>query len=228
MKGRKLIGIGIVMLGLGIFSYPIIRQAYSAHRQDELKVAFQQILETNQNVNNPLVTITPSPVPISSGSIVMDPSYIDLQEADEVEDTQNANNVKDRLKGQTVLGLIEIQKLDLIYAIVEGTSDENLGVAIGHMTSTTNLGEVGNCALAGHRGGTSGPYFKNIDELEAGDEIKITDVYGKEFIYKVTESFLVKPSEVWVAENNTDQKMLTLITCQDNASLRLIVRAICE
>ncbi len=226
MKGRKLIGIGIIIIGLGIFSYPIIRQAYSAHRQKDLKIAFEEILETNQKVSNPSETIAPSIAPSDSVSAETDTSYIDLEEADEVPDTQNADNIKDRLRGQTVIGLIEIEKLDLIYAIVEGTSDHNLGVAIGHMTSTVNLGEVGNCALAGHRGGTSGPYFKNIDKLVAGDEIKVTDVYGKETIYKVTESFLVEATEMWVADNNTDQKMLTLITCEDD--IRLIVRAISE
>ena len=112
--------------------------------------------------------------------------------------------------------------------MVEGTTDYNLGVAIGHMTNSVGMGEVGNCALAGHRGGTSGPYFKNINKLTNGDEIRLTDLYGNTYLYKVTESFLVEPNEVWVADSDTSQKMLTLITCQDNATKRLIVRAICE
>jgi sortase A len=228
MKKKKIFGGIIVAIGLGIFLYPVIKQAYSAHRQEELKDAFYEILDENLNlptvdIDSRIEDVTQVPTIQADGT-----DYIDFEEADEVEDTQTASNIKNRLSGQTVIGLMEIDKIDLIYAIVEGTSDENLGVAVGHMTETKAIGSEGNCAIAGHRGGTSGPYFKNLHKLDQGDNIKITDVYGNVFIYKVTKSFVVEPTDVWVIEDSKDQKLLTLITCQDSGSRRLIVQAICE
>ncbi len=237
MKGRKIISILIICIGVGICSYPIINQAYSAHRQSELKDAFFEIVKANEAVDTPEVNIT------SGDSLAYDnlqqgassqevqsttSEYIDFEEIDVDEDTQTADNITDRLRGQTVIGLIEIEKLDLIYAIVEGTTDANLGVAIGHMSQTAAIGEEGNCALAGHRGGTSGPYFKNLHKLNEGDQIKITDTHGDEFIYLVTESFIVEPNDMSVIQDVSEKKVLTLITCQENGTKRFIVRAICQ
>lgn len=227
MKNRKIIGGIIIVLGLAVFSYPIIKQAYSSYRQEGLKDAFYEILEENKNK----AEVTDAPEDSGSHSQTTDltgTDYITFEESEEVVDTQTADNIKNRLSGQSVIGLIEIEKIDLIYAIVEGTSDANLGVAVGHMTETKPIGAEGNCAIAGHRGGTSGPYFKNLDDLSKGDEIKITDMVGNEYSYKVTESFVVEPTDVWVVEDTPGIKTLTLITCQDSGTMRLIVQAVCE
>lgn len=234
MKRRRVIGSIILVIGIGIFSYPLIRQAYSAHRQEELKNAFEEILSEKAAVTQvPVLTQVPDTDLSHAAELMIDESSDDadtlnLEETKETADTQDAKNIKNRLKGQTLCGLIEIKKLDLIYAIVEGTKDENLGVAIGHMKDTKAIGETGNCVIAGHRGGTSGPYFKYINELTQGDEITLTDLNGTVYVYHVTESFVVEPDEMWVAENTTEEKMLTMITCQESGSKRLIVRAVCE
>lgn len=242
MKSRKIIGILIICIGVGICSYPIIRQAYSTHRQSELRDAFYEILQANEEATPGVLVTSGDSLTYENDKLLQteptqevqpitenhNSDYIEFEETDVVEDTQTADNIKDRLNGQTVIGLIEIKKIDLIYAIVEGTTDRNLGVAIGHMTQTAALGEEGNCALAGHRGGTSGPYFKNINKLNEGDEIKITDTQGNEFIYLVTESFVVEPTEMSVIEDVSKQRLLTLITCQESGTKRLIVRAVCK
>ncbi len=142
------------------------------------------------------------------------------------EDSQNENK-PNRLNNRTVIGVIQIEAIDLIYAIVEGTETEDIGVAIGHISDTAGLGELGNCALAGHRGGYSGPYFKNVDQLKKGDSVVITKAGGQKFEYRVTESFIVEPTELWVIEDTGDEKaVLTLVTCEDSGDTRLIVR--CE
>lgn len=231
MKKRKLISAVIILIGLGIFSYPLIKQAYSSYRQEELKDAFYEVLEEN----HASVIVTPSQGTETDDTVdsiqlenTSGSALIHVEEADEVIDSQTSSNIKNRLSGQAVIGLIEIEKIDLIYAIVEGTSEKNLGVAVGHMSNTALIGETGNCVIAGHRGGTSGPYFKNLDKLEAGDEIRITDLTGTIYVYHVTESFVVEPTDVWVAEDIKGQKMLTLITCQDSGTKRLIARAVCD
>lgn len=229
MKKRKIIGGIIIVLGLAIFSYPLIKQAYSSYRQEGLKDAFYEVLEENKiKIDTSADVSTKATVTPSYTSNLTGTDYISFEESEEIEDTQTAGNIKNRLSGQSVVGLIEIEKIDLIYAIVEGTSEANLGVAVGHMSETKPIGAEGNCGIAGHRGGTSGPYFKNLDELSKGDEIKITDLMGNEYLYKVTKSFVVDPTDVWVVEDTPGIKTLTLVTCQDNGTKRLIVQAICE
>ena len=225
MNKRKIFGILIMVLGFCIFMYPIVRQANAKRVQNNLMKDIREVIKENMDISATEDTSDTNDND-SDLNTTLEEEYADLTLTQEVQqETENPENVRDRLKNQTVMGIIEIDKIDLIYAVVEGTSDDNLGVAIGHMKNTAKFGQPGNCVLAGHRGGISGPYFKKIDKLKVGDPIKLTDANGVEYTYLVTESFIVEPTEVCVAENNTDEKILTLITCEDNSTKRLIVRA---
>lgn len=239
----------LIAAGIGFLAYTPLRTAYSAYMQKqflkEIKEAMNDSKESGNNERSSLENTdngteqqsienkTEQPREIDEFSENRDPvsnsfdeEFTDLELTEnEQSEEESPEKTRERLKNQKVIGIIEIEKIDLIYAIVEGTSDENLGVAIGHMSETAAIGQTGNCALAGHRGGTSGPYFKHVDELVNGDLIKLTDIQGTEYEYKVTETFIVEPTEVWVAQNDTTDKILTLITCTDSGSKRFIVRA---
>ncbi|MCQ2495307.1 MAG: sortase [Lachnospiraceae bacterium] len=150
------------------------------------------------------------------------PSPTPLPHRDEVEYNTS------RLYGQDIVGIIEIPNIDLIYAIVEGVEDWNIGVAIGHFKSTVMPGEVGNCGLAGHNGGRYGRYFGDIDELNYNDEILITTLDGLVYTYKVQQKFIVEPTEVSILDDvDSTSRVLTLVTCTNHGKQRLIVRAYC-
>lgn len=234
LNKRKVFGIIIILIGICIVMYPIVKTTYANYVQKQLMHEIKQAIKDNMEGEkqaspdeheNSEDTEDTEDTEVTH-TITIDNHYdeLGLVEEEQLEE-ESAEKTRERLKNQEVIGIIEIEKIKLIYAVVEGTSDDNLGVAIGHMLNTAGLGQTGNCALAGHRGGTSGPYFKNIDKLSVGDEIKLTNTNGNEYLYHVTESFIVEPTDVWVAENNATEALLTLITCTDNGSKRLIVRA---
>lgn len=167
--------------------------------------------------------------PENADITVLGEDLMENPDAPDAEETDDEKENANRLGGKTVIGVIQIPKIELIYAIVEGSDAAEIGVAIGHMSSTAKLGEIGNCALAGHRGGYSGPYFKNLDKLEIGDEVIITNANQEVFTYKVTEKLVVEPDEVWVIEDTgEDIAMLTLVTCENDGAERLIVRCVIE
>ena len=61
-----------------------------------------------------------------------------------------------------------------------------------------------------------------------GDEIKVTDLFGREFVYRVTGTQIVGPSDSWVvATTDPTIATLTLTTCHPefSAKQRLIVSA---
>ncbi len=145
----------------------------------------------------------------------------------EVEELDPAE-IESRLSGQKCVGVIACDKIDLCYAIVEGVEYANIGVSIGHFEESAGIGKEGNCALAGHNGGFYGRYFGDIKDLRKGDEIKLTDLLGQEFSYKVTESFKCEPTDIEVVGDLGEKgKYLTLVTCCENGKRRLIVRAKC-
>ena len=69
-------------------------------------------------------------------------------------------------------------------------------IGIGHYRNTAMPGEVGNFAIAGHRGGFGGA-MKDIDKLVTGDRVYI-ETKNTWFIYTFLETEIVKPTEVGV------------------------------
>ncbi len=113
---------------------------------------------------------------------------------------------------------IEIHKddLDIKAPIVNGTQEADLAKGVGHHPTTSYPSkDGGNVVLSGHRfrfgGNPAYKVFKNLDELENGDEISLF-YFGKEYVYKVRDQKVVKDSDVSILKN-TDKSQLTLYTC---------------
>lgn len=125
----------------------------------------------------------------------------------------------------TVIGRIKIPSASINLMLVEGTAAKDLNWGAGHMTATPMPGEVGNCAIAGHRNYTFGSYFSRLGEVSAGD--RITVEYNKaNYTYEVYEVLTVLPDDTSVLKQ-TDDTILTLITCAPKGSNthRLIIHA---
>ncbi len=105
------------------------------------------------------------------------------------------------------IGRMEIPRLHLSVAILEGTDPKTLRVAAGHIKGTSLPGTAGNTCIAGHRD----TLFRPLREVQPQDAIIITTAYGK-FRYIVDMVEIVSPSDVRVLRPTTDQE-LTLITC---------------
>ena len=120
------------------------------------------------------------------------------------------------------IGLIEIPKIGVDKAIVEGVGVEDLKKGPGHYPDTPMPGQPGNAAIAGHRT-TYGAPFNRLDELVAGDAILITTGQG-EFRYEVETSSVVRPNQSEVLDPTPDNRV-TLTTCHPkySAAQRLIV-----
>jgi LPXTG-site transpeptidase (sortase) family protein len=101
---------------------------------------------------------------------------------------------------------------------------------IAHLEGTAFPGTTGNAVLAGHVNHTKGvgPFW-NLRALQKGNMI-IARGEGVEYRYKVDWVEVVDPSEVEMLEN-TDEPVLTLISCSDwdsaswSYTKRLVVRA---
>lgn len=107
---------------------------------------------------------------------------------------------------------IEISKISLIATIAEGTNQEVLNQYVGHFENTSR--ERGNVGLAAHNRGYDVNYFRDLKLLKEGDEIKYTH---NEFqkTYEVEKCRIIKDTE-WEFLEETEENMLTLITCVEN------------
>lgn len=125
-----------------------------------------------------------------------------------------------------VIGTLQIKKLKIDVIVVEGITDEDLKVGVGHFPGTAAIGESGNCAIAGHRSYTFGRYFNRLNEVQIGDKILVSNGI-KTFEYVVYKTHIVEPKDTYVLNPVEDYKILTLVTCDPvyTATHRLIIHA---
>jgi len=119
-------------------------------------------------------------------------------------------------QGDAVARLV-IPAIGVDKIVVEGVGREDLKKGPGHYPGTPLPGQPGNAAIAGHRT-TYGAPFSRVDELRPGDEILVTTRQGS-FRYEVTGTQIVSPSDVWVVEDQGDDR-LTLTSCHPKYSAR--------
>lgn len=125
------------------------------------------------------------------------------------------------------VAIIDIPDLGVTKYVVAGVAASDLKKGPGHYPMTPQPGHLGNVAIAGHRT-TYGEPFRELDELENGDDIVVTDVAGRKFYYRVTDAFVVQPEDAWVvATTDPSRALLTLTTCHPefSAKQRLIITA---
>jgi sortase A len=115
---------------------------------------------------------------------------------------------------------------------VPGTNLQALGShAAIHLAGTGfPWDEEANVYLAGHRLGyprtDSFLAFFDLNNLEVGDKIYITDANGTKYTYEVFKEFTVSPTDLSVTKAVPDKNILTLQTCTlPDYSQRLIVQA---
>ena len=116
-------------------------------------------------------------------------------------------------------GIITIPKMDLEMPLFLGASEENMaaGAAVLSQTSIPLGSNNSNAVIAGHRGYSGYPYFKEIELLEPGDEVIITNIWGT-LTYVVTEIKIINPNDVNAILIQKDRDMITLLTCHPYAS----------
>jgi sortase A len=93
--------------------------------------------------------------------------------------------------------------------------------AVGYHHGTALPGE-GNTVLAGHAG-WRGSVFRNVADLQLGDAIFL-DAGGWQYHYQVSRKLRVFPTQVEVMAP-TEKAIVTLITCTDWDTKRLVVIA---
>jgi len=94
--------------------------------------------------------------------------------------------------------------------VVQGDGWEQLKKGVGQHIGTANPGEVGNVVLSAHND-IFGELFRYLDKLKPGDEI-ILSTGARDFVYKVTGTRIVAPTEVSVMDP-TPRATVTLISC---------------
>ena len=129
-----------------------------------------------------------------------------------------------KLSNYKVLGKIVIDKIKVEQYILEKTETGSLKVGVTKLYGP-NINSSGNFCIAGHN---YDGVFKDLNKLEKDDTFYIEDQRENKVTYKVTDKYSVEPDDMKPLVQNKDEKEVTLITCEDGATSRLVIKAVAD
>jgi sortase A len=147
-----------------------------------------------------------------------------IQREKEPHEIQPKSAIKPAIKPGDVLGRLDIPRLGLSVAVLQGTGSRMLRLGTGHIEGTPLPGEPGNSGIAGHRD----TFFRRLKDVRKNDEIQFQTATGLSR-YAVDWVKVVAPDDLSVLAPST-QSSLTLVTCYPfyfvgPAPSRFVVRA---
>lgn len=212
----------IFLAGLLIALYPTISNQFNLYRASLLISDYNDSLqEMKEEDYSPMLEACAEYNQSLVGGII--PDVFSIHEDEASEEYMALLN----LKGDGLMGTIEIPKIGEKLPIYHTTFDNVLQNGVGHMEGSSMPvgGESTHCVLAGHRGLPSAKLFTDLDQIVEGD-IFTLNVLNETLVYEVDQILVVEPSETeWLAiEEGKD--LVTLVTCTPYGinTQRLLVR----
>ena len=123
----------------------------------------------------------------------------------------------------SVIGLIEIPKINISYPIIENTNKDLLKISVCRFSGPFP-NRIGNLCIAGHNY-KNNSMFSNLSKLLINDSIYITDLNNTKLEYIIYDKFKVRENNLDCIKN-TNNIEITLITCNSsNNSERIVIKA---
>lgn len=144
---------------------------------------------------------------------------------DQIKDPTASSSSKARTyKGFGVLGTMEIPATNFKYPILEKVTKKSIETAVAFLYGS-GVNQPGNTVIIGHNY-RNGLFFSNNKKLNIGDKIYITDNEGNKLTYTIYNKFETTPEDTSFYQRDTAGKPeVTLSTCTDDSSARLIILA---
>lgn len=140
----------------------------------------------------------------------------------------NSNYITSKATNNTeepfVVGLLKIDKINLMYPILSNSSEELLKISpcrfYGPMPN-----EIGNLCIAGHNY-ASQKHFGKLTSLETNDIFQVYDLNGNYVDYIIYEIKEVPANDTSCTSQDTNNlREVTLITCNTIRGTRIVVKA---
>ena len=205
-KGSKsqliIVGSFFILLSISIVSVNLFTDYINKQKEKDL---IKQYYETEEYIVD---------VPVVEKEIV--------QEEQQVEEKKEEQKVE-----VNYIAVIKIPKIGLEKGLASKDSYWNNVNRNIQILTESDMPDVdkGNVILAGHSGNSGVSYFRKLNKLQIDDKVSIS-YNGKEYIYKMVNSYEIEKNGYAHILRNAEKTTLTLITCKHNTNKQLIV--ICE
>lgn len=144
----------------------------------------------------------------------------EILEENNIQENEDTNLVVNLGNTKDIIGIIKIDKISFEGIIYNGTDLKTLDKGVGHFENTPIIN--GNVCLAAHN---NNKFWAKLNTLQKGDKIIYTTLLGTKE-YHVNKVTIINETD-WSLLENTNENILTLITCVKGKPLqRLCVQCI--
>ena len=197
-----IVGSFFILLSVSIISFNLITDYINKQKEKDL---IKQYYETEEYVVD---------VPVMEEEIV--------QEEQQVEEKKEEKKVE-----VNYIAVLKIPKIGLEKGLASKENYYNNVNRNIQILTESDMPDVdkGNVILAGHSGNSGVSYFRKLNKLQIDDTVSIS-YNGKEYIYKMVNSYEIEKNGYAHILRNAEKTTLTMITCKHNTNKQLVV--ICE
>ena len=211
---RKWLLIIIFVVGLGVFSYPIVSNLLSTKVHQSVVEEYTETVEKMDKKD-----IEKERKKADKHNEKLEDAQLDFvdpfSEATTEERKAGNKSYYDALNIGPAIGTLEIPKINTNLPIYHGSSEDVLSQGVGHLeNSSLPTGKPGtHSVLTAHRGLPSSKLFRHLDEMEVGDEFYI-QVLDETYAYQVFDVEIVLPHQTEWLQMTDDEEIVTLLTCE--------------
>lgn len=152
---------------------------------------------------------------------------VPVMEEELVQEEEREQEVKSNTPEINYIAVLKIPKIDLEKGLASKDSywnNVNRNIQILSESDMPDVGN-GNVILASHSGNGKVSYFRKLNKLQNDDIVSIF-YNGKEYKYKMVNSYEIEKNGYAHIVRNKEKSTLTLITCKHNTNKQIVV--ICE
>lgn len=141
----------------------------------------------------------------------------------EEQPTQAVEKPKVMYEGYEMLGTIKIPKISCEYPVLAEVTKHSIEVAVAKLYGP-DLNTPGNVVIVGHNY-RNGMFFSNLHKLKNGDSIYLTSA-EETVVYEIYNMYYTTPDDANYMKRDTEgAREISLSTCNDDSSQRLIIWA---
>lgn len=225
-KASKILIVLIFLAGLSLLLYPFVANEWNNYRQKQLISNYDSVVAEKESAG--LIDYEAEmqyAVDYNNGLLpsILPDSFAEAQ----VSDKDQAYMACLNIAGDSIMGTVEIPKINITLPIFHTTDKEVLEKAAGHLegSSLPVGGENTHAVITAHRGLPSAALFTDLDKLKEGDHFLI-HILKETLCYEVDKITIAEPDDTQALSVEDGMDLMTLVTCTPYGvnSHRMMVR----
>ena len=206
-----ILAVVVFLAALGLTFYPIISNQINAKYASEIQTSYEAVIEETDNTA--LLKAKEDAIRYND-SITPGAAEVDAYSQEALKAASQDYEPLLNVAGDSIMGYVQIPKINVSLPICHGTGNDSLDRGIGHLlgSSLPVGGENTHSILTAHSGMASQKMFSDLPQLKVGDVFYLK-VLGETLAYQVDQIKTVLPYDTTYLGIEQGEDLCTLVTC---------------